>query len=180
MIIHETAHQWWYGVVGNNEFKDPWLDEGLTEYSTVLFYEENPQYNQNRATLISNASQTYNFFIDVYSQVYGSVDKSMNRNLKEYKTEPEYVYITYVKGMLMFDSVRECVGKNKFIKALKRYYKDNKYKNTTPEKLISTFEKSCGTKLKNYFQSWLSGKEIIAQTNTKKPHSNEVFLLRHF
>jgi hypothetical protein len=35
--VHEVAHQWWYGIVGNNEYADPWLDESFATYSTDLF-----------------------------------------------------------------------------------------------------------------------------------------------
>ena len=38
VTVHEVAHQWWYGLVGNDEVHDSWLDEGLTEYSTILYY----------------------------------------------------------------------------------------------------------------------------------------------
>lgn len=38
--VHELAHQWWYGIVGNNEYADPWLDEGFAVYSQDLFYGE--------------------------------------------------------------------------------------------------------------------------------------------
>ena len=32
VIVHETAHQWWYGLVGNNQVMEAWLDEALAEY----------------------------------------------------------------------------------------------------------------------------------------------------
>jgi aminopeptidase N len=35
-IAHELAHQWWYGMVGNNQFSDPWFDEGLATWSESL------------------------------------------------------------------------------------------------------------------------------------------------
>ncbi|NEA31592.1 M1 family metallopeptidase [Streptomyces sp. SID13031] len=35
-VVHELAHQWWYGIVGNNEYADPWLDEAFAVYSTDL------------------------------------------------------------------------------------------------------------------------------------------------
>ncbi|WP_405055825.1 M1 family metallopeptidase [Kribbella sp. NBC_01505] len=36
-VVHEVAHQWWYGIVGNNEYADPWLDEAFATYATDVF-----------------------------------------------------------------------------------------------------------------------------------------------
>ena len=33
VITHEIAHQWWYGLVGNNQYREPWLDESFAQYS---------------------------------------------------------------------------------------------------------------------------------------------------
>lgn len=33
-VVHELAHQWWYGVIGNNEYADPWLDESFAVYAS--------------------------------------------------------------------------------------------------------------------------------------------------
>jgi aminopeptidase N len=38
LVAHETAHQWWYSVVGNDPYLHPWLDEGLAEYSAFDYY----------------------------------------------------------------------------------------------------------------------------------------------
>jgi hypothetical protein len=35
VTIHEFGHQFWYGLVGNNEFEEAWLDEGFNSYSTT-------------------------------------------------------------------------------------------------------------------------------------------------
>lgn len=34
VIVHEFGHQYWYGMVGSNEFEESWLDEGFNTYST--------------------------------------------------------------------------------------------------------------------------------------------------
>ena len=34
VTVHEFGHQFWYGLVGNNEFEESWLDEGFNTYST--------------------------------------------------------------------------------------------------------------------------------------------------
>jgi aminopeptidase N len=36
---HEVAHQWFYGLVGNNQGRDPWLDEGVTSWAEARFEE---------------------------------------------------------------------------------------------------------------------------------------------
>ena len=35
VTIHEAGHQFWYGLVGNNEFEHAWIDEGLNTFSTA-------------------------------------------------------------------------------------------------------------------------------------------------
>jgi aminopeptidase N len=35
VTVHESGHQFWYGIVGNNEFEDAWMDEGLNTFSTA-------------------------------------------------------------------------------------------------------------------------------------------------
>ena len=35
-LTHEIAHQWWYGIVGDDEYNSPWLDEAFTDYATDL------------------------------------------------------------------------------------------------------------------------------------------------
>ncbi len=47
VIVHEFGHQFWYALVGNNEFEEAWLDEGLNSYSTgkVLEVAYGPSYS---------------------------------------------------------------------------------------------------------------------------------------
>jgi hypothetical protein len=33
VVTHEVAHQWWYGLVGNDQHREPWLDESFAQYS---------------------------------------------------------------------------------------------------------------------------------------------------
>ncbi len=33
VTVHEFGHQYWYGLSGNNEFEESWLDEGINSYS---------------------------------------------------------------------------------------------------------------------------------------------------
>jgi aminopeptidase N len=33
LVAHELAHQWWYGLVGDDQWRSPWLDESFAEYA---------------------------------------------------------------------------------------------------------------------------------------------------
>ncbi len=37
--VHETAHQWWFEMVANDQGFEPWLDESLATYSEIVYYE---------------------------------------------------------------------------------------------------------------------------------------------
>lgn len=160
VIIHETAHQWWYGIVGNDEYTHPWIDEALTEFSTLIFYDNNDGYEYSHKQIIDSATDNYTLFVSVYEDVLGSLDTSM-RAVDQYSTEPEYTYCIYVKGVLMFDSLYQLIGEKDFYNALRIYYNVNKYKNATPNDLISAFEQGSGTELDNFFSAWLNGKVQI-------------------
>ena len=161
VIVHEIAHQWWYGVVGNDEYNHAWQDEGLAEYSTLLFYKANTSYGEDFKSMITSANKSYKLFQEVYTRVQGNVDGRMDRPLCEFKTEPEYVQCTYTKGVLMFNNLNELLGEKKFLKALKEYYQSFKYKNATPEDLISIFVDYGGGKIEKLFGVWLEGKVVF-------------------
>ena len=161
VIVHEIAHQWWYGLVGNNEYQEAWLDEGLTEFSTAVFFEKNPEYKIDYKITMQNAADGYKNFVSIYSKINGSVDESMNRNLSQFATEPEYVNCVYTKGMLFFDSLRQTLGDRKFFKCLRDYFKKFEYKNATGEGMIESFSKSAKIKLEPYFLAWIEGKVVI-------------------
>lgn len=161
VIVHEIGHQWWYGVVGNNQYTNGWLDEGLTEYTTALFYEHNEGYNATKENIISNAINSYQVFVRIYDSVYGKVNTDMLRDLSQYETEPEYVYVSYLKSMLLFDSLRNLIGDKAFFKALKSLYEEYSFMEIKPETLIMHFQNSTGKDLENFFKSWIEGKVLI-------------------
>lgn len=160
VIVHETAHQWWQAVVGNNEIKHGFLDESLAEYSVVMFYENHPEYSLTRQTLIDIAEQTYKTYCSVYQKLFGNVNTVMLRSLNEFSSSYEYVNIAYIKGCIMFDCLRQTIGDNDFIIGLRKYYEDYKFKVATPDDLAGAFEKT-GADTNGFFKSFYEGKVIL-------------------
>ncbi len=158
VIVHETAHQWWYSAVGNDQVKYPWLDEGLAEYTTMMFYENNANagykytFNGKRADALS----AYTLFCETFKSS-GDDDTSMTRASYEYGSELEYSYMSYVKGALMLDDVRNSIGSEAFLNGLKKYYSDNMHGVAEPQDLIGAMEKSSRRELAALFDCWLDG-----------------------
>lgn len=160
VIVHETAHQWWQTAVGNNEIEYGFLDEGLAEYSTVLFYENRPEFSYTREKLIKSSEQTYKLYCSVYDKLFGGTDTSMLRAIPEFTSEYEYVNIAYVKSCIMYDQLRNGIGDEKFFSALKRYYSEFSFKNAVPDDLVACFIKE-GADAEGFFNSFFTGKAII-------------------
>ncbi len=159
-IVHENAHQWWYAMVGSDQLNNAWQDEGLTEYSTLMFFENNPNYGFTRTGIVKSATSAYRAFFSVFQQLNGEVNTAMTRNLKDYSGELEYNNITYNKGLIMFDMIRNSVGDAKFNSALKNYFNANRYKIASAEDLYGEFIKT-GNLPESYFLSFTEGKILI-------------------
>ncbi|MBE7081921.1 MAG: M1 family metallopeptidase [Clostridiales bacterium] len=160
VIVHETAHQYWQSAVGNNEIEHAFLDEGLAEYSVVLFYENYSEYGYTRKNLIKASEQTYKVFCSVSDKLFGKVNTVMLRGLKDFSSEYEYVNIAYIKPCIMYDNLRTTIGDGRFFSGLKRYYNNYKYKNAKPDDMVGAFEK-IGAGTNGFFQSFFDGKVII-------------------
>ena len=162
VIVHEIAHQWWYGLVGNNEISEAWLDESISEFSTVLFFEEYSSYGLSYKELIENAISSYQLYVDVIETIKGEVNTKMNLKINEYQNDYEYSYMVYVKGIIMFDSLKTIVGEQKVIAGLKKYYQDNKFKIATKADFYKAFKSACHKDLEGFFEGYLNGTTIIS------------------
>lgn len=159
-IVHENAHQWWYAMVGNNQLTCGWQDEGLAEYSTLMFFENNPDYGYTRSGIVLSATRAYRAFFSVYSQLKGETDTTMTRNLGTYTSEYEYTNVTYNKGLIMFDMLRNAVGSDKFVTCIQNYFKNYSGKIAEAEALIAEF-KGSGLDVEGIFSAFIEGKIII-------------------
>ena len=155
-IIHEIAHQWWYAVVGNDQINEAWMDEGLAEYSTSLFYERNPSYGVEFEDRIADAMKGFVLFNEVYRVQIGD-NTAMSRPLSAFFSSTDYAYHVYVKGSLMFDSLRHLIGDESFFAGLKIYYENYMYETATADGMIGAFERASKINLKVFFTNWIDG-----------------------
>lgn len=165
VIVHEIAHQWWYGIVGNNETKEAWLDESLSEYSAALFFKNHPEYQISYEDFVSQAMSSYMLYVDVISTIKGDVNTKMNLAVNEYQNDYEYSYMVYIKGVIMFDSLKNMVGEDRVISGFKKYYNENKFKIATKQDFFDAFRSACHKDLDGFFEGFLNGSTIISNIN---------------
>ncbi len=160
VIAHETAHQWWYAMVGSNQFEHAWQDEGLAEFSAALFLGAHPDYGTTYAEAVAASESSYRAFFSVYSQVNGGADTTMDRPLTAFSGEYEYRNIAYDKGVILFDRVKEVAGEKRFYAALKRYKETYEGKLASPDDLIDCFRRA-GANVAGLFTSFTDGLCVI-------------------
>lgn len=158
-IVHENAHQWWYAMVGSDQLNCAWQDEGLAEYSSLMFFENHPSYSFTRLGIVGSATKAYRAYFSVYNQIFGEANTTMNRHLSEYESEYEYSNIAYNKGLVLFDMLRQSIGDEKFTAALKEYFEGNKFTIASCDNLYASFLKYGD--LEGFFASFIDGKIVI-------------------
>jgi hypothetical protein len=74
-LAHELAHQWWYGIVGDDEYNSPWLDESFADYATDLYQGNSGNGCWNSVSWSSSAERITNSmaYWDAHSSRYGTV-----------------------------------------------------------------------------------------------------------
>jgi len=155
-VTHEAAHQWWYDAVGSDQLNSAWLDEGLAEFCTYYY-----DYLTGNRTAFAEAMRDLNFSYASFAGLKQTVgfDGRMNRHLSTYLTDGEYVAVTYVKGALLFDTLRKIAGDETFRQALSIYYKDNYRKIATQSSLTAAFDR-CGINVAPIVSAFTEDKEI--------------------
>lgn len=158
-VVHENAHQWWYAMVGSDQLNCAFMDEGLAEYSCLCFFEKHPDYGFTRTGMLGTAIKSYRAYYSVYNQIFGKANTAMNRGLNEYASDYEYINVSYNKGLLMFESVRQAMGDKKFFAALQSYFAANCFKVASSGEMISHFAKLYD--VEGIFNSYINGKVVI-------------------
>ena len=107
IAAHETSHQWFYGLVGNDQAMEPWLDEALATYNERLFYEN----------LFPQALEWWWEYRIRYYQPQGWVDGTIY-NPEGYRAYRDAVYLN---GALFLEDLRNRIGDQAFFDFLHDY-----------------------------------------------------------
>jgi hypothetical protein len=159
VTIHEAGHQFWYGMVGNNEFEHAWLDEGLNTFSTARALAQ--VYTPNHL-----AVRYFGGFIPwVFRDVAISRETDGNR-LPGYRRDaesdaqstPTFRYfsgtggsISYNKTALWLNTLERWLGWATLQRTLSTFFTTWKFRHPTPQDFFQTANQVSGRDLTPFF-----------------------------
>lgn len=148
VVAHEVAHQWWYSVVGNDVIDEPWLDEALVTYSSLIYMES------THGKPYADGMRSY-FQERCQSLVEEGSDAIVHQPVFSFDGWEQYGTIVYLKGALFFDALREEVGDKTYFETMWHYYEEYKYGIATPDGLIRIAEEVSGRDLDELYRHWI-------------------------
>lgn len=147
VIAHEIGHNWFSGILGSNERKHPWMDEGINSYYDASYkkakYGEQSKLEQLifETKAVTKTDQPIELPAEKYSYI-------------------NYALTAYYKTAEWLRYLESQVGTSAFNKAMQDYYNRWKFKHPQPEDFKRSIEESVGKNLDTEF-SYLNKKGIL-------------------
>lgn len=143
VAVHETAHQWWFEQVANDQALQPWLDESLATYSERLYYEN---------TYPDLVPWWWSYRIDFYKPE-GFIDIP----IYEGQGFRPYTNATYFQGAYFLEKVRQRIGDEAFFAFVQDYLNQGRGKIVTANDFFNILRSHSGTDISDlinqYFRS---------------------------
>ncbi|MFJ7686027.1 M1 family aminopeptidase [Peribacillus butanolivorans] len=136
-VVHEIAHQWFYGVISNDPYHDAWLDEGITTFATLLFYA-----NQGNDTSFDE-------------ELFREFTLPVNLPLDKYSSNEQSGYIYGKSSEMLWGVFQENGGELKAEDFLKNYYDHYQYKEVNTQEFVRFLKYYLNLKDDDYFKDWI-------------------------
>jgi hypothetical protein len=144
VTVHEIGHMWFPMLVGSDEKRFSWMDEGVTQFNQSQampdFFKGFDDEARNREPYISLA------------EVGGEVE--LMRHGDRYPGYNTYGTATYYKMATVMVALRGVLGADTFNRGLKEYGRRWEYKHPQPQDLFNTFEDVSGQDLSWFWRTW--------------------------
>jgi peptidase M1-like protein len=159
VTVHEAGHQFWYGMVANNEFEDAWMDEGLNTYSTARAVAQ--VYDPNYLALRYFGGFVPWVFRDIAlsRETEGNRLAGYRRDAKsDMPSTPSFRYfpstggsITYNKTALWLNTMERWVGWPAMQRILSRHFERWRFKHPKPDDFFAVVNEVGGRDFGGFF-----------------------------
>ena len=155
IINHETAHQWFYAQVGNDQQLEPWLDEAFADFSARLVM-----------GIGENQCGTREVDSPVFAWEAGATTGG------DWLSCDGYFQSVFYQGTEFINAVRARMGDEAFFTAMREWVADNRFEVATGRRLLHHLQASTDADLLPVYRAYLSAYDrplIIPQTRRPLP-----------
>jgi len=155
VTIHEFGHEYWYGLVGSNEFEESWLDEGLntdSEYRTMaLAYGPRDMLHLPGGLGVDSMA--------IAHALYAALPNldPIHRCAWCYADGDSYGTNSYTKVGLFMAQLKNDLGVRAFSRAQRAYFQKWSFRHPSTSDFFDTFEQSTGRDLSTYRRNIVDG-----------------------
>jgi hypothetical protein len=169
VTVHEAGHQFWYGIVANNEFEHAWMDEGFNTFSTARTIEQafTPNYL---------AERYFGGFIPWVFRDIPLTRATDGNRLAGYRAAarmdaqatPTYQYwpgtasaITYNKTALWLNTLERFLGWDRLQPIMATYFQRWAFRHPRPQDFFDVANEKSGTDLTWFFDEAQRGSNVF-------------------
>lgn len=169
LVVHEFAHQYWYGLVANNEFEEAWLDEGFTTYTTSRLMEQ--FYGPPVVELLPGTGIALPFSQNQMETnrtgLLGGRFDPLTRNSWEFYNSQSYGLNVYPRAAVVLSSLEAYLGAGTFDRLLRTYFERWRYRHPGTADFQAVAEEVSGTDLDWFFDQYVRDSRRVDYAVTK-------------
>ncbi|MCK5786062.1 MAG: M1 family metallopeptidase [Candidatus Sabulitectum sp.] len=158
VTIHEVGHQWFYGLLGNNETDEAWLDEGMNTFSELRYMERMHGFRGNMTTTpgwlldISDRDlQVLSYVSAAHSDITPVLSRATDAGDGSYSTG----YTYYTKPALFMSMLQVQLGEELFNEVMSTYFQRFALHHPHTEDFQAVVEELSGRSWQVEFDYWL-------------------------
>ncbi len=161
VIAHECGHQWFYGMLGSNETRQAFMDEGFTTFATTLsmnlLFGDHQEYPGEQHSWLdwfvpkfSNKRDNYRFYQEIASQGYEEPLDVPHDWFREDATAG----LVYGKTAAILNMLEYTLGDSTFFAGMREYYWEWRFKHPHLLDFERVMEKVSHSDLAWFFDEW--------------------------
>ena len=154
VVVHETIHQWFYGIINSNQAEYPWMDEAIDDFFTLQIMKE-------EWGVEANLFDFAGFKVSVKDQLrlasqmsvdYGAV----NRPASAFVDEGDYFGTVYMRGAFIVETFNNLLGDSLSNVFWHNYYDNYRLKAPTPDDFMAVARETGGESVAQAFDELIN------------------------
>jgi hypothetical protein len=144
VVFHEVAHQWFYGQVGNDQQREPWLDEAFADFSARWLM-----------GIGENQCSTRPVNSEVFDWPAGATTGG------DWTSCDGYFHAVFYQGTEFLTAIRTAMGNDAFFAAMRAWVARNRFGIATGARLLRHLQAWTDADLRPIFDAYLADHQVI-------------------